>query len=40
VVRDGSGHFIFDDGFVPPVLQIGASARLLSMVQRLIEILN
>jgi type VI secretion system protein ImpJ len=40
VVRDGSGHFVFDANFVPPVLQIGASARLLSMVQRLIEILE
>jgi type VI secretion system protein ImpJ len=40
VVRDGSGHFIYDPGFVPPVLQISASARLMTMVQRLIEILN
>jgi len=40
VVRDGSGHFIYDANFVPPVLQIGASARLMLMVQRLIEILD
>jgi len=40
VVRDGSGHFVFDANFVPPALQIGASARLLLMVQRLIEILD
>jgi type VI secretion system protein ImpJ len=40
VVRDGSGHFVFDADFVPPLLQIGASARLLQMVQALIEILN
>jgi type VI secretion system protein ImpJ len=40
VVRDGAGHFVYDAGFVPPVLQIGASARLLTMVGRLIDILN
>jgi type VI secretion system protein ImpJ len=40
VVRDGSGHFTADSNFVPPVLQIGASARLMLLVQRLIEILD
>jgi type VI secretion system protein ImpJ len=40
VIRDGSGHFAYDPNFVPPLLQIGASARLLSMVQRLTEILD
>jgi type VI secretion system protein ImpJ len=40
VVRDGAGHFAYDANFVPPVLQTAASARLLSMLQRLIEILG
>jgi type VI secretion system protein ImpJ len=40
VVRDGSGHFAYDPNFVPPVLQISASNRLMLMVQRLIEILD
>jgi len=39
-VRDGKGHFALDPNFVPPVLQIGASARLMLLVQRLIEILD
>ena len=40
VVRDSSGHFIYDSNFVPPVLQMGASPRLLLLTQRLIEILD
>jgi type VI secretion system protein ImpJ len=40
VVRDGSGHYAYDSEFVPPVVQIGASARLMLMVQRLIDILD
>jgi len=40
VVRDGSGHFAYDPNFVPPVLQISASPRLMLLVQRLIEILD
>jgi len=40
VVRDGSGHFAYDAGFVPPVLQISASPWLMVMVQRLIDILG
>ena len=40
VVRDGAGHFAYDAGFVPPVLRISASARLMQLVQRLIEILD
>jgi type VI secretion system protein ImpJ len=40
VVRDGSGHFIYDASFVPPVLQISASSRLMLLLQRLIEILS
>jgi type VI secretion system protein ImpJ len=40
VVRDGAGHFAYDPEFVPPVVQIGASARLLRLLQELVEILN
>lgn len=40
VVRDGSGHFAYDPAFVPPVLAISASPRLMTLLQRLIEILD
>ena len=40
VIRDGSGHYIFDPHFVPPVLHIGASPRLMRLAQSLIEILD
>jgi type VI secretion system protein ImpJ len=40
VVRDRSGHFAYDPVFVPPVLEIGASQRLMLLTQRLIEILG
>jgi type VI secretion system protein ImpJ len=40
VVRDGSGHYAYDPTFVPPVLQISASIRLMSMIKRLIGLLN
>ena len=39
-MRDGSGHFVYDPNFVPPVIQLGASARLLQLLQQLIEILS
>jgi type VI secretion system protein ImpJ len=40
VVRDRSGHFAYDQDYVPPVLSISASQRLMLMTQRLIEILS
>lgn len=40
VMRDGSGHFVYDPEFVPPCLQISASERLMMVLRRLIEILN
>lgn len=40
VRRDGSGHFIYDNGYVPPSLQIGASPRLMELLERLIEVLE
>jgi type VI secretion system protein ImpJ len=40
IVRDGSGQFICDPRFIPPLLQIGASMRLMTMLQRLTDILE
>uniref|UniRef100_Q02CH8 Type VI secretion protein, VC_A0114 family n=1 Tax=Solibacter usitatus (strain Ellin6076) TaxID=234267 RepID=Q02CH8_SOLUE len=40
VVRDGAGHFAYDPAFVPPVVQIGASPRLLQLLQQMVEILD
>jgi type VI secretion system protein ImpJ len=40
IMRDGSGHFIPDPRFIPPVIQITASERLMTMARRLIEILQ
>ncbi|HTP34759.1 MAG TPA: type VI secretion system baseplate subunit TssK [Candidatus Acidoferrales bacterium] len=38
--RDGAGHFRYDPDFVPPVLQIQASPRLMLLARRLIGILD
>jgi type VI secretion system protein ImpJ len=40
VMRDGSGHFVFDPEFIPPSTVISASERLMQILQRLIEILD
>lgn len=40
VMRDGSGHFIFDPIFIPPCIQISASERLMTVLHRLVEILD
>jgi len=40
VTRDTSGHFIYDDRFIPPCLEIGASDRLMTLTRRMIEILE
>jgi type VI secretion system protein ImpJ len=40
VMRDGSGHFIFDPDFIPPCSTIAASERLMQILKRLIEILD
>ncbi|HEX9109504.1 MAG TPA: type VI secretion system baseplate subunit TssK [Longimicrobiales bacterium] len=40
VRRDGSGHFIFDPEYVPPVLHLGASPRLLTLLARLLDVLD
>ncbi len=40
VTRDGSGHFVFDPTFIPPVLEISASEHLMMILRRTIEILE
>lgn len=40
VLRDGTGHFIYDPSFIPPCLQVSASERLMLITRRLIEILD
>jgi type VI secretion system protein ImpJ len=40
LMRDGSGHFIFDPEFIPPLTTIAASDRLMHLLKRLIEILD
>lgn len=40
VRRDGAGSFAFDADFVPPSLRIGASAALVDLVRRLVDILE
>src|SRR5581483_285184 len=38
--RDGSGHFMYDPAYIAPSLHIGASARLMEMTHRMLEILE
>lgn len=40
IMRSGSGRFIFDPEYIPPCVQIGASARLMNLLRRLIEIME
>ena len=40
VRADGTGHFIYDPGFIPPCLQIVASPRMMLMLERLVEMLE
>jgi type VI secretion system protein ImpJ len=40
VSRDGTGHFVYDRQYIPPCVQIGASAWLMQLLARLIEILE
>jgi type VI secretion system protein ImpJ len=40
ITRDGSGHFVFDENFIPPAVEISASERLMSLLGRLLEILE
>lgn len=38
--RDRSGNFVYDGSFIPPCLQIGASDRILGLLQRLVEVME
>jgi type VI secretion system protein ImpJ len=40
VRADGSGHFIYDPLFVPPLLRVGASRRLKAVLQGVLEMLE
>ena len=40
IMRDGAGHFVFDETFIPPAVELSASARLMSLLGRLIDILE
>ena len=40
IMRDGTGHFVFDPDFIPPLTTIAASDRLMHILKRLIEILD
>ena len=40
IVRDGSGHFLYDSVFIPPCLKLSASPALIGLTQRLVEILE
>ena len=40
VTRDGAGHFVYDESFVPPCVQITASDRIMNILGRLIDILD
>jgi type VI secretion system protein ImpJ len=40
IMRDGSGHLIFDPNFIPPCLHLSSSERIMGILLRLIEILE
>ncbi len=40
LVRDGSSQFALDPTFIPPCLRLSASARLMSILRRLVEVLE
>ena len=40
IMRDGTGHFVYDPQFMPPCLRITASEALMRLLRRLIEILE
>ena len=40
IIRDGKGQFVLDPAYVPPCLQVTASARLQFLLERLLEILS
>lgn len=38
--RDGAGHFLYDPEYIPPLLQIGASPRLMDRLRQVVEMLE
>ena len=40
VRRDGAGHLVYDDNFIPPCTKLTASPQLLAIVRRLLEALQ
>jgi type VI secretion system protein ImpJ len=40
VRRDGAGNLVYDPEFIPPLLQVGASERLMDLARRLVDILE
>jgi len=40
VMRDGTGHFVYDPVFIPPCIRVSASDRLMLQLRRLVEILE
>lgn len=38
--RDGSGNYIYDESFIPPCIQMTASQALMTITQRMIEVLQ
>ena len=40
IMRDGSGHLLYDPRFIPPCLRISASERLMMIARRLVGILD
>lgn len=40
VRRDGSGHFVYDAAYIPPCVQIGASARIMELLVQLVDSLG
>ncbi len=38
--RDGAGHFIYDEAFIPPCLEVTASESLINLLRRLVEVLH
>ncbi|MDQ2667023.1 MAG: type VI secretion system baseplate subunit TssK [Gemmatimonadota bacterium] len=40
IKRDGAGHYMLDADYIAPSLHVGASPRLMSMLRRLLEILD
>jgi type VI secretion system protein ImpJ len=40
VARDGSGKYVYDPSFVPPLVRIGSSESLAAMLRRIVEVLE